>query len=37
MGPVLFRVPEELPYDEELVLAFAEALPAGLAAVDRVP
>jgi len=33
MGPVLFRVPEELPYDEALVLAFAEALPAGLAAV----
>jgi len=33
MGPVLFRVPEELPYDEELVLAFADALPAGLAAV----
>ncbi len=33
MGPVLFRVPEELPYDEALVLSFAEALPAGLAAV----
>lgn len=33
MGPVLFRVPEELPYDEELVSTFADALPAGLAAV----
>jgi uncharacterized protein YecE (DUF72 family) len=33
IGPVLFRVPDELPYDEELLTAFADALPAGLLAV----
>ena len=32
MGPVLFRVPEELPFDEQLATGFADALPAGLVA-----
>jgi uncharacterized protein YecE (DUF72 family) len=33
MGPVLFRVPEELPYDRSLLEAFADQLPKGLVAV----
>ena len=33
MGPVLFRVPEELPYEESLVADFADQLPDGLVAV----
>jgi uncharacterized protein YecE (DUF72 family) len=32
LGPVLFRCPEGLPYDEGVLTRFIESLPAGLAA-----